>query len=83
MGTTITQFGDSDYVQIATEAGKVMVFANGLLKRLLDEEQVEVGDVIAIKFVGYSQSKKHKNKKFKNYILVKDDSSDEPETEAE
>jgi hypothetical protein len=81
IGTTITGFGDSDYIQIETEdQKKYMVFCNGVLKRLLDEEDVNVDDYIAIEFIGYVQSKKSKNRKFKDYVLVKADDaeSDKP-----
>jgi hypothetical protein len=77
IGTTITGFGDSDYIQIQTEDDrKFMVFCNGVLKRLLDEEDVKVDDYIAIEFKGYVQSKKSKNRKFKDYVLVKADDSE-------
>lgn len=74
IGTTITAHGDSDFVQVETdEKKKFMVFCNGLLKRLLDEEEVKKGDYIAIRFKGFVQSKKSKTKRYRNYILVKDD----------
>jgi DNA helicase TIP49 (TBP-interacting protein) len=77
IGTTITGFGDSDYIQIQTEDDKkYMIFCNGYLKRLLEEEEVQEGDFIAIKFAGYVQSKKYKTRKFKSYILVKADDSE-------
>jgi hypothetical protein len=83
IGTTITGFGDSDYIQIETDKGKYMIFCNGVLKRLLDEEDVKVSDYIAIEFAGYVQSKKAKNRKFKDYVLVKADDaeSDNPDSD--
>jgi DNA helicase TIP49 (TBP-interacting protein) len=82
IGTTITSHGDSDYVQIQTEDDKkYMIFCNGYLKRLLEEESVQKGDYIAIEFTGYVQSKKYKTRKFKSYVLVKDDSSDVTKSE--
>jgi DNA-directed RNA polymerase subunit E'/Rpb7 len=84
IGQTITGFGDSDYIQIQTEdQKKYMIFCNGVLKRLLDEEDVKVDDYIAIEFVGYVQSKKSKNRKFKDYVLVKADDaeSDNPDSD--
>jgi DNA helicase TIP49 (TBP-interacting protein) len=84
IGTTITEHGDSDYVQIETEDGKkYMIFVNGYLKRLLEEEEVEKGDYIAIEFTGYVQSKKYKTRKFKSYVLVKaeDAEADTPDSD--
>jgi hypothetical protein len=57
-----------------------MVFLNSILKKLVEAEDVKVDDRIAIKFLGLTQSKKSK-RKFKDYILVKDDSLDNEPTE--
>jgi DNA helicase TIP49 (TBP-interacting protein) len=73
IGQTITTYGDSDYIQVLTPDGKkVLAFCNGILKRLLDEENVQIGDVIAIEFLGLAESKKNPKRKFKDYILVVD-----------
>lgn len=83
VGETITENGDAEYVQIATDDGKkFMVFQNSVLKKLIEAEDVTIGDRIAIKFIGLTQSKKSK-RKYKDYILVKEDSeeSDNPPAE--
>lgn len=73
IGETITEYGDSEYVQIPTDdQKKYMVFINSVLKKLVEAEDVKVGDRVAIKYLGLSQSKKTK-RKYKDYILVKDD----------
>jgi hypothetical protein len=74
MGSTITEHGDSEYIQIQTdEQKKFMVFLNSVLQKLVEQEDVKTGDRIAIKFLGLVQSRKFKTKKYKDYILVKDD----------
>jgi len=74
MGETITENGDAEYLQLSTDDGKkFMVFINSVLHRLIEQEDVKTGDRIAVKFLGLVQSKKTK-RKFKDYILVKDDS---------
>ncbi|MEW6741020.1 MAG: hypothetical protein AB1325_14105 [Nitrospirota bacterium] len=76
MGETITPNGDAEYVQIMTDEGKkFMVFVNSILQKLIVQEDVKVGDRIAIKFLGLVQAKKT-NRKFKDYVLVKDDSEE-------
>jgi hypothetical protein len=73
IGTTITSMGDSNYIQIIDSSGeKHLIFLNSVLKRLANEEDVQKGDRIAIKFTGLVESKKYKNRRFKNYILVKE-----------
>jgi len=74
MGDTITEYGDAEYLDIETADGKkYTVFLNSVLRKLVVEEDVKVDDHIAIKYLGLMQSKK-KNRKFKDYVLVKDDS---------
>ncbi len=76
IGNTITEHGDAEYVQIATDEGKkFMVFLNSVLHKLMEAEEVKVGDRIAIKYAGLVESKKSK-RKFKDFILVKEGSSD-------
>lgn len=81
MGETITEFGDAEYLQLLTDNGKkFMVFLNSALHRLIEAEDVKTGDRIAIKYLGLVQSKKTK-RKFKDYILVKDDGREGEPTE--
>jgi hypothetical protein len=79
MGNTITEYGDAEYLQIETDGGtKVMIFLNSILQRQVESEDVKVGDRIAIKYLGLVQSKKTK-RKYKDYVLVKDESDEEIE----
>lgn len=83
MGTTITENGDAEYVQIQTDEGKkYMIFVNSVLHKLLEVEDVKTGDRIAVKYLGLVQSKKTK-RKYKDYVLAKADDSetDQPEPE--
>ncbi|MFZ6007212.1 MAG: hypothetical protein ACOYU2_06105 [Nitrospirota bacterium] len=76
MGETITPNGDAEFIQIQTDEGKkIMVFINSILQKLIVQEDVKTGDRIAIKYLGLVQSKKT-NRKYKDYILVKDDSAE-------
>lgn len=73
IGHTITDYGDADFISLTTDdEQKYMIFLNSVLSRLVDEEDVRPGDRIAIKYIGMKQSKKS-NKKYKDYLLVKDD----------
>jgi len=74
MGETITENGDAEYFQIEAKGRKFLVFVNAVLHRLLEEEDVQTGDRIAVKFLGLVQSKKS-DRKYKDYILVKDNAS--------
>lgn len=77
-GETITEFGDAEYAQVETEGKKYMVFLNFGLKKQVDAEGVKEGDRVAIKFLGLVQSKKSK-RKFKDYLLVKEDADNPTE----
>jgi dihydroorotate dehydrogenase len=65
---------DSPYIQIrANENGQnreYIVFKNPVLQRLLDEENAEVGDQIAIKFAGLKKSKKNPKRSYKDYVVA-------------
>ncbi len=79
MGETITEYGDAEYLQVETEDGKkFMVFLNSVLRKQTVAEDVKVGDRVAIKYLGQVQSKK-KNRKFNDYVLVKDEPSESEE----
>lgn len=69
LGTEKTQFrNDQPFIVVA---GK-KVWCNALLEGLCTEEDVNVGDVIAIKYLGSRKSTKT-GKTYKNYVLAKAD----------
>jgi len=71
--TTITPFGEAEYLDIRDNKGQVWtVYVNKILGDQIDAEVVSKGDRIAIKFLGLEKSKRG-NKKYKNYLLAKDD----------
>lgn len=73
MGSTITQYGESEYIEIKGEDGqKTTVFLNTVLKKQVEEETVKVGNIVAIKFLGEVQSKKNVRKSYKDFVLVKE-----------
>jgi hypothetical protein len=70
---TITPFGEAEYIDIRDDKGQIWtVYANKILGDQIDTESVGKGDRIAIKFLGLEKSKRG-NKKYKNYLLAKDD----------
>ncbi len=71
IGDTITEFGDQSYVELATGMGKVVVWLNSILQEQVDKEDVKRGDRIAVKFIGFKNTKKG-NRKYKDYVLVKE-----------
>jgi len=73
MGTTITAYGESDFIELETDQGMVTVWLNSVLKRQVEEEKVREDDHIAIEFLGVVSSSKNKKKAYKDYILVKAD----------
>ena len=75
IGSTITSNGDATYCDLQTEAGKVSLFLNSVLKQAFANESVQEGDTIAIKYLGLEKSKK--GRQYKNYIVVKDDGDKE------
>ncbi len=86
IGSTITSFGDGDYVELETTDGqKITIWLNSILKKLVEQEDVSEGDRVAIKFVGVVTSSKNKKRAYKDYVLVKDTEAteDAPETEPE
>ena len=80
IGTTITENGDAKYCDIQTETGKLSVFINSVLEKQFAQEGVEEGDTIAIEYLGKVKSKKGK-REYKNYVVVKGDSTDSNSTE--
>lgn len=71
MGDTITDYGDQSYIELATGLGKVTVWLNSILAEQVEKEDIKAGDSIAVKFIGFKNSKKG-NRKYKDYILVKE-----------
>jgi len=71
MGTTITTFGESDYLELETDQGMMTVWLNSVLKRQVEEEKVHEDDHVMIEFLGVVSSSKNKKKAYKDYILVK------------
>jgi len=70
MGSTITQFGDAEYLDIKDDQGHVWtVFLSKVLKTKIDEELVEEGDRVAIEFLGLKKAAKG-TKKYKDYLVV-------------
>ncbi|MGB9878352.1 MAG: hypothetical protein ACPLGZ_00045 [Candidatus Pelagibacter ubique] len=70
IGTTITSFGESDYIDVITDQNQIVtVWMNSVLKHLIKKEGVRKGDRIAIEFLGV-RSSKTKKKGYKDYILV-------------
>lgn len=70
IGSTITDYGDQNYIEVATGLGKYTVWCNSILQEQIDEESVAVGDHIGIKFLGLKTTKGGK-RKYKDFILVK------------
>jgi hypothetical protein len=71
--TTITPFGEAEYIDIRDDKGQIWtVYVNKILGDQIDAEAVGKGDRIAIKFLGLEKSKRG-NKRYKNYLLAKDD----------
>ncbi|MBF0558847.1 MAG: hypothetical protein HQL08_08710 [Nitrospirae bacterium] len=81
MGNTITREGDAEFMQIEIGTGKFMVFVNSVLSRLMEDEGVQIGDTVAVKFLGLIESNKNKKRKFKDYVLVKADTADSDNSE--
>lgn len=73
LGTEKTQYRpDQPYLAVKQEDGKTLkMWCNAQLEGLCVDEDVEVGDMIAIKFLGARESRKT-GKTYKNYILAKD-----------
>lgn len=72
MGSTITDYGESDYIELDTcNDGKFTIFLNQILVRQVEEEKVTRGDTIGIKYLGLVKSKKS-SREYKDYVLVKD-----------
>lgn len=77
-GTTITQYGERDFIEVITDEGKTYtIFCNKVL--IEQAEGVGKGERIAIKYLGEVQSAKAGKKKYKDYILV----SDKPNADTE
>lgn len=71
-GTTITREGEAEFVEIASEDGKVVtVFMNSVLVKEFEKEKVEEGDIIAVEYLGKVKSQKSQ-REYKNFIVVKD-----------
>jgi len=71
MGTTITAYGESDFIELETDQGMMTVWLNSVLKRQVEEEKVHEDDHVMIEFLGVVSSSKNKKKAYKDYILVK------------
>lgn len=70
---TITANGDAKVMDIETAEGKTFtIFVNSVLEKQFAEEKVKPGDKIAIKFLGLFPSHKNPKRKFKDYLVVKD-----------
>lgn len=80
MGTEKTQYrNDQAFLKIKTEDDtEVKVFCNAQLESLVADEDVNVKDYIAIKFLGARKSNKT-GRTYKNYLLAKE--TPEPKVE--
>ena len=82
LGTEVTKFRkDQPYLLVSVEGKDVKVFCNSQLEALCTEENVEVGNMVAIKYLGSRVSSKT-GKTYKNFVLVnggtvKEDSKEE------
>lgn len=71
-GSTITVYGEQEYLQLRTESGqRFLVWVNSVLKHQILSENIEVGDTIAVKYLGIKTSAKNRKKTYKDYVLVK------------
>jgi hypothetical protein len=72
IGKTITPYGEADYCELATDTGEVFtIFMNAVLSDRFRKENVQVGDLVAIKFLGMKKAKKGK-KSYRDFIVAKD-----------
>ncbi len=62
--------GDAQFAEIETDDGRTSVFLNFSLTRGFEEEKVETGDVVAIKYQGLFKSKSTQ-RQFKKYVVCK------------